>query len=94
MDHLTTWSKKSPLCINDWYWFAVKLVEEDNAKIIERKHFGGGNRLALQKMLTFWWDNTDDRSWEKIVDALKKLEGTMDIIESIEEECQITKTHS
>ena len=88
MDHLTTWSKKSQLCNDDWNWFAVKLVGPIEAKTIENKHFGGGNHLALQQMLRFWWDHTDDRSWKKIIDALEKIKR-MDVIDSIEEECQL-----
>lgn len=89
MDHLTTWPKKSPLCNNDWKWFAVKLVGPQEAKNIESMHFGGGNHKALEAMLTFWWDNTksDDRSWKKIIDALEKINKKNLVIGSIEDEC-------
>ena len=84
------WSKNSPLCNDDWYGFAVKLVKENNAKIIASKHFGGGAQSALQKMLTCWWDYTVDCSWKKIIDVLELLERK-DVIASINEECKITK---
>ena len=88
MAHLTMWSKNSPLCINDWNWLAVKLVGPNNAKIIEHTHFGGGHHSALQKMLMLWWDNTDDCSWKKIIDALEKM-NRRDVIQSIEDELKL-----
>ena len=87
MKDLTMWSKNSPLH-NDWYNFAVELVGKNNAENIQCTHFGGGNRLALQRMLTLWYNSTIDYSWQMIIDALTDMEEAC-VIESIRRECQI-----
>ena len=89
MMHLTMWSKNSPLR-NDWYNFAVELVGKGSAENIHHKHTGGGNHLALKRMLVFWDKSTTDLSWQVIVDALKEMDEPQ-VIESIKKECQNTE---
>ena len=88
MRHLNKWCKDSSL--TDWHGFAVRLVGENDAKSIAAKHCGGGYHFALQEMLKAWYESTVDRSWQMIIIALNELERN-DVIESIEEECKITK---
>ena len=89
MMHLNGWFKDS-LLTGDWYGFAVKLVGNSNANSIKTQHCGGGDSFALQQMLNLWYNSTVavDRSWQNIVNALKKLEK-ISVIESIEKECKI-----
>ena len=92
MTHLNGWFKNSSLG-DDWYDFAVDLVEKSNASSIQNQHHGGWNGFALLEILKVWYDSTvaADRSWQKIINALEELDK-IDVIESIEKECKITKS--
>ena len=85
--HLQRWSAKSPLCSGrKWYKFAVDLVGEQEADIIEGTCFGGGTHECLQKMLGVWHQSSTDCSWQVITNALTEIKEFR-VIDSIEDEC-------
>ena len=88
MIHLHRWSKDSPLC-DDWYDFAIELVGESKAEIIQLKHSGYGFHSPLRLMLTLWYDSIRNHSWKMIIDALRKMDKPQ-VIESVEKECRIS----
>ena len=88
MANITRWSRNSILHTS-WYNFAVDLVGKSSADTIWATYFGGGSHSALQRMLTLWFNSTNDRSWKMIIDALKQM-NEYRVIESIEDECQLS----